>query len=406
MPTIDQCSRRQYLAALGTCAGGVLAGCVGSSETDRPPNTETNWPTVGHDRANTRYSPSGTTLTTPMETWSISIKTPVRQPVLANGRVYMPDQTVLRVHDAATGKELWTYSGLSDERGIQSVTAPTVRDGCVYLGTNRESESVVALDAKTGDRLWTYGEKQTGTVSGTPTLGENRDRLYIGTTQGEIYTLDANTGESQWHQDVFGSIENTLAVRSPLVVATTSAGEVYSFDVDGKELWRRQLSGGSGPSSPPTLSDRWIFVGSNDNCVYSLDPVSGSVRWRTHIDQLYHGGLVATNASVYATSSRGVIALGGRKGTIQWSIEPGEVVSCAPMVVDDTLYVGGSRIFALDPSGGFGIDGVRFRAKHWTANVGKHVGPGMATGNDRLFAPVRMNDGTAKLLALEEKNDE
>jgi outer membrane protein assembly factor BamB len=395
------------MAALGTCTAGVFAGCVVSSETDASGKTETtsetDWPTVGYDRANTRYTPSGTPLTTPTKAWSIPIETPIRQPILGNGRVYIPDQTVLRVHDATTGEELWTFSKESDTPGTQSITAPTVRNGIAYLGTGSESESVVALDAKTGDRLWT--RERIGTVYGTPTLGENGEKLYVGTIQAQIYALDAKTGETRWQQDVFGPIENTLAVRSPLIVATTSAGEVYVFEENGEAVWRRQFSGGSGSSSPPTISDRWIFVGCNNNCVYCLDPVSGDAQWKTHLDRLYRGGFVATDSSVYATSGSDIVALGGREGKIQWSIGLGRSISCTPMIIDDTLYVGGPRIFALNSSGGYNIPGFRFDSTRWSRNVGTHVGPGMAAGDGRLFAPVRMNDGTSKLLALEENND-
>jgi outer membrane protein assembly factor BamB len=418
MPTIDQCSRRRLLSALGTCATGALAGCVVSSETNESSKTDgssktnvssevdanassaTDWPTVGYDRANRRYSPSGTPLAHPTKAWSTPIETPVRQPVLADGRVYMPDQSVLRVYDAATGEELWQFSNVSASRLI---TAPTVRDGVAYLGTASESESVVALDAKTGDQLWTRGGKQIGAVYGTPTLGENGNQLYVGTTRARIYSLDAKTGETRWQNDVFGPIKNTLAVRSPLVVATTSAGEVYAFKENGEAIWRQRFPGGSGSSSPPTLSDRWIFVGCNNNCVYCLAPVSGSVQWKTHVDRLHRDGFVTTDSSVYAISGSNIVAIGNKNGEVQWSIGLGASVSCTPMIVNDTLFVGGPRISALKSSGGYSIANIRFDSTHWTRNVGSHVGPGMAAGNGRLFTPVRMNDASAELLALEEK---
>lgn len=409
MPTIDQYSRRQLLSALGTGATGVFAGCVVSSGTNESSETNaakttqpaTGWPTAGYDRANTRYSPSGTPVMRPTRAWSTPIETPVRQPVLADGRVYMPDQSVLRVYDAATGEELWEFSkGTGD---THPVTTPTVRDGVAYLGTGSESESVVALDAKTGDRLWSRAGKQIGAVYGTPTVGENGNRLYVGTMQAQIFSLDAKTGATRWHKDVFGPLKNTLAVRSPLVIATTNAGEVYAFKENGEALWRRQFSGGSGSSSPPTLSDRWVFVGCNNNCIYCLDPVSGSVQWQTHVDRLYRGGFVTTESSVYAVSGGSVVSIDGGSGETQWSIGLGTSVSCTPMIVDDTLYVGGPQVFALKSSGGYSIANIRFDSTHWKTNIGSHVGPGMAAGNGRLFAPVRMDDETAELVALEAK---
>lgn len=405
MPTIDR-SRRQLLATLGTCVWGVLAGCVGSSGSNPPSNgsgassnPQLDWPTVGHDQANTRYSKTGTALTEkPAVAWRSPIETPVRQPVFANGRVYMPDRGVLRVHNAATGDELWTYSAANSD--AQSTTEPTVRDGVVYLGVTNSPKSVVALDAKTGDQLWTFGGKQIGGVSGTPTLDENGNKLYVGTRESQIYALDAANGESHWQQTVFSPVVNTLAVRSPLVVATTRSGEVYAFGEDGKGLWHTSLPEGS--DSPPVLSDRWIFVGSNNDYVYGLDPVSGRLRWDTYVDRLYQGGFATTTSTVFVTSGRGVVALGGRKGSMHWSITLGDYISCAPTIIDKTLYVGGPRISALKSSGGFGVASVRVGSTRWTADVGDHVGPGLAVGDGRLFAPVQVDDAF-ELLALEQQ---
>lgn len=407
MPTIDR-SRRRLLATLGTCVGGVLAGCVGSSGSNPSSNdsgasskSQLEWPTVGHDRANTRYSETGTQLTEkPAIAWRFPIETPVRQPVFANGRVYMPDRTVLRVHDAATGDELWTYSVSNANSNTQSITEPTVRDGVVYLGVTNSSQSVVALDAKTGDQLWAFGGKRIGGVSGTPTLGQNGTKLYIGTRESRIRALDAASGESRWQQTVFSPVVNTLAVRSPLVVATTRSGEVYAFGEDGKGLWHTALPEGS--DSPPALSDRWVFVGCNNDYVYGLDPISGRTRWSTYVNRLYQGGFATTTSSVYATSGRGVVALGGRKGSTQWSITLGDFISCSPTIIDETLYIGGPRISALEVSGGFGVAGIRFGATRWTVDVGKHVGPGLAVGDGRLFAPAQVEDGF-ELLAFEQR---
>lgn len=404
MPTIDQRSRRRFLATFGTCVGGALAGCVGSSnpssnDSSASSNVQSDWPTVGHDQANSRYSPTGTApIEKPTITWRLPIETPVRQPVFANDRVYMADRTVLRVHDVATGDELWTYSSATSDG--QMITAPTVRDGVVYLGITNGPQSVVALDEETGEQLWTFGGKEIGGVSGTPTLDTSGNRLYLGTRAAQIFALDAKTGESHWQQDVFGPVTNTLAVRSPFIIATTRSGEVYSFGEDGKGLWRTKLP--EGCDSPPALSNRWVFVGCNNEYVYGLHPVSGRIKWETYVDRLYQGGFVATTSTVYVTSSRGVVALGGRKGSTQWSTKLGDFVSCAPTIIDETLYVGGPRIFALASSGGVGISSVRFGTKRWTADVGRHVGPGMAVGNGRIFAPVQADDGTFELIALKQ----
>lgn len=399
MPTIDQHSRRRVLTALGSCVGGVLAGCVGmSNPTPSNPDASTDtvgeWPTVGRDPSNTRYASGETTITsTPTVAWRLRIGSPVHQPVVADGQVYIPDGAVLRVHDAATGDERWTYTD------AKPLTAPTVRDGVVYVGVMRGTESVVALDATKGKPLWTFGGRQAGGVSGTPTLDEAGDRLYIGTNAERIYALDATSGDPHWQQEVFGPVTTTLSVRSPLVAVTTRSGEVYAFNESGAGLWRLRLPQGS--ESPPVISDRTVFAGGTDNRIYSLDPVSGRLRWDTTVKTLYQGGFVVKNASVYAVSGRGITALGGKKGKIQWNLNLGAFPKCAPMLLDDTLYVGGTRLFAIKSSGGVGVEPLRFNSTRWSVDLGEHVGPGIAATTDRLFVPVALEDGTHELLALE-----
>lgn len=401
MATIDQHSRRRVLATLGSCVGGALAGCVGASDPttsdpDGPDETGGDWPTVGHDPANTRHASSGTVQSTPSDAWRFPIGSPIDQPVVAGGQVYISDSSALRVHDAVTGEKKWMYT--NDTDGTQLYTAPTVRDGVVYVGVTNGSASVLALDATSGERLWTFGEQQTGNVGGTPTLNKAGDTLYIGTDTERLYALDATNGTPRWQQGVFGSITTSLAVESPLVVATTRPGVVYAFNEGGSSMWRQRLQKGS--KTPPVISDRTVFVGGTGDNVYSLDPVSGRRRWDTYVNTLYQGGFAVRNSSVYAVSGRSIVVLGGDEGEIQRSIGLGALIRCAPILLDDTLYVGGRRLFAIKPSGGVGVASFRLGATRWSIDRGHHVGPGIAATNERLFAPVQLADGSHELLAL------
>ncbi|RRJ33530.1 outer membrane protein assembly factor BamB family protein [Halocatena pleomorpha] len=399
MLDIEQCTRRRALATVGSCLGSVLAGCIGasspSSDETVSGGTDTDWSTIGHNPANTRHAEWATVDSKPTVAWRFPIGSPIDQPVVAAGQVYISDSTALHVHDAATGSQQWTVA--TDT--AQLYTAPTVRDGVVYLGVRNGPESVVALDAASGEQLWAFEAHQAGAVSGTPTLNNNGDTLYIGTDTERVYALDSATGEPRWQQSVFGSVTTSPAVDSPLVVVTTRSGEVYAFDESGTTLWRQRLQAGS--ETPPVISDRTVFVGGTDNTICSLDPVSGQYRWTTYVSSLYPSGFAVRNSSVYAVSGRHVVVLGGDEGKKGVTIDLGAFVRCAPILLDDTLYVGGRRLFALDPSGGIGVASIQFGGKHWSMNLGRHVGPGVAATTERLFTPVKRDDGAYKLVALE-----
>jgi outer membrane protein assembly factor BamB len=103
-------------------------------------------------------------------------------PVIAGGVVYAGtnDHSVYAV-DAATGKVRW-----SAHVGGASLAAPAL-DAightlyCTLTGSG-ETPSLVALDTRTGAKVWDY---RAGAVNGGPVVSGNR--LYVGATTGYFY---------------------------------------------------------------------------------------------------------------------------------------------------------------------------------------------------------------------------
>lgn len=66
----------------------------------------------------------------------------------------------------------------------------------IYLGIKG---SVIAMNAATGEQLWTVHLKSSNFVN----VVLDGDNLYA-TTQGEIFCLDPQTGEGRWHNELKG----------------------------------------------------------------------------------------------------------------------------------------------------------------------------------------------------------
>ena len=84
-------------------------------------------------------------------------------------------------------------------------TAPIVIDGVMYITTSYNH--VYALDAATGKEFWHYKHKQ-GPVT-TYCCGPNNrgvailgDRLYMGTLDAKLVSLDAKTGKVLWSTQI------------------------------------------------------------------------------------------------------------------------------------------------------------------------------------------------------------
>ncbi len=131
-------------------------------------------------------------------------------------------------------------------------TAPIVVDGVMYITTSYNH--IYALDAVTGKEFWHYKHKQ-GPVT-TYCCGPNNrgvailgDRVYMGTLDAKLVSLDAKTGKVLWSSQIADPEEGYSETMAPVAVngkilIGTNGGEygirgfVKAYDAnDGKLLW-------------------------------------------------------------------------------------------------------------------------------------------------------------------------
>ena len=131
-------------------------------------------------------------------------------------------------------------------------TAPIVVDGIMYITTSYNH--VYALDAITGKEFWHYKHKM-GAVT-TYCCGPNNrgvaimgDKLYMGTLDAKLISLDAKTGKVLWATQIadpelgYSETMAPVAVNGKVLIGTNGGeygvrGFVKAFDAnDGKLLW-------------------------------------------------------------------------------------------------------------------------------------------------------------------------
>ena len=219
------------LLALALASLALVPGCsLGGGDDEGVPAFDAgdlaepageNWPTAGGSLANDRYSTLDEIDTSNVKQLQGVWKTDLRgsgteakysgesQPVVYNGVIYVTTgkNDVFAV-DVETGKILWQYEGNLDQK-IDTICCGwlnrgvAIGDGKVFQG--QLDGKVVALDAKTGDVLWTRQlvKWQDGQVITAAPLYAD-DRVYIGVvgadlgTRGFLEALDPDTGKSIW----------------------------------------------------------------------------------------------------------------------------------------------------------------------------------------------------------------
>jgi outer membrane protein assembly factor BamB len=100
-------------------------------------------------------------------------------PAFAYNTVYISTSSATYALDAENGTVKWSRP----LDGGYSVSSPAVADGKVYFGL--DNGYVYALDALTGDIIWSY--KTEGSVQSSPAISDGL--LYVGSNDGNLYAI-------------------------------------------------------------------------------------------------------------------------------------------------------------------------------------------------------------------------
>lgn len=262
-----------------------------------------------------------------------------------------------RAAHSTGGDELWRV-----ETGAESITAPTVVDGTVYLGTNDPPTDDVfyALDAARGDELW-HKEWYNGATRAAPSVVDGT--VYVAGRR--LSALDAQTGETQWRSQDSEYERDTPYIRtSPTVFDGTIFTSATTTDLlaynakHGAVRWKR-LGSNEWEAGSPIVVDDSVYVvepslsesDSGDvtgpgTAIAAYDSVSGTEQWHWGHESDSLGSLTAANGILFvADHERGCVhALDQQNGERRWTVSTDPALETRPTVVDDTLFVGGEGI--------------------------------------------------------------
>lgn len=210
----------------------------------------------------------------------------------------------------------WTFS--QDKRLGLWETFPVVSNTTMFLTTN--TGEVVALDATTGKRRWSYapqvdflaggGGAEVSPVNRGVAIGAGR--VYLLTYDEQLIALDARTGRRLWRTQAADTAKGYVATSPPTYAGgrlylgssgsdpRATKGFVAAFDArTGRRIWRTPTvaeNGGGRVWMPPTVDARTdtVYAGTG-NPSPALDAREGCTRWAS-----------------------GMVALDARTGRVRW----------------------------------------------------------------------------------------
>ena len=250
---------------------------------------------------------------------------------------------------------------------------PVVVDGIMYVvGWNE----IYALDATTGEQLWSYSEPRHEGILGEAGSGSNKgpavsgDRVFMVTDHAHVLAFNRMTGEKLWDAEMGDYREGYSSTVAPLVVgdlviAGVSCGEegcrglLDAYEAaTGKRVWRFYTL----PARGEPGSETWIGQALEHGCgttwmTGSYDPTLDLIYWGTGNPCPDSIGDERKGDNLYTSS---VIALSAKTGKLKWYYQftPHDTHdwdSTSPMILVDAIWQGQPRklLLHVDKNGMF-----------------------------------------------------
>ena len=148
-------------------------------------------------------------------------------------------------------------------------------------------------------------------------------KVFVGTHSGNLYALDAATGERVWRVAAGGPILHSPAAHDGIVVAATAHGRLLLLKAaTGESTGRAHLLGGF--SASPAIADGRAFLGTRlGELAGILLPRAGGWQGSVPPPPSLRQTVAVANARVYVTAEdMRVHCLEGESGKVLWISEP------------------------------------------------------------------------------------
>jgi outer membrane protein assembly factor BamB len=260
--------------------------------------------------------------------WSVNFdKTIVASPVYRNDKIFAGFKNGTLICFTAPGTEKWRYDCHGKIR-----SSPIISEDLLIAATT--DGDVLTINSNTGPPAQTIGIGESITGNAVADIGENTKAIFAATISGDVYCYNLETLELIWTNQISDNIiSSTIVYSKNKIFFQDKEGTLYCLSADnGLLIWK--LSAAQGGWKTQTVNSKTIFktdiVVNNTNLylidavgsLYCIDALLGTKNW--NIKNIDSNGLIRSNKKselVLPTTKNKILIVSPKLGKVTSEIE-------------------------------------------------------------------------------------
>ena len=208
----------------------------------------------------------------------IDLITELASPILSINNLFLLklDNDDLYLIDPSSQDVIWKSESQNIPLRTKGASMPLIQNNTVYIA--RDNGSLSAYDQTNGTLKWLT---IISSRSGRNDLESQRDaemnilvsndRLFYGHYQGDIASLDLNTGDIVWSSPL--SFVNNISIHGSSILGSTTSNVLVSLDkASGFMNWKNEVNK---DITEPFIIDKIVMIFSTDGTLFGYDIESG-----------------------------------------------------------------------------------------------------------------------------------
>ena len=311
--------------------------------------------------------------TTENITWKKSIEGKAwSTPLIKDGRIYMTNaieqsETKVSLHvmclNLVDGSPIWEVKVFDSQKDLQkhsknshASSSPIIEGDRLYAHFGYQGIACLDLEGKTIWKNRDYYYEPTHGNGGSPAIVNDLIVFTCdGQTQAAVIALDKMTGKMKWKTHRQTIQDKKFSFGTPLVIEvegetqiiTQASGGLFSYDLQGKELWKFLYDGYSVVPKPMYANGYLYFsTGYNKAKLYVIKPTGRGDVTKTNLVYMYdrevpkNPSLLMIGDELYLHSDKGTITcLDAKTGAEHYSKRrQTKTASASPVYGDGKIY--------------------------------------------------------------------